>query len=90
MNIGNSQRMNKQQLMEWIMMLGFCAIDMALYLDTHPCDTDALNYFNQCNELYQDARNSYEEMYGPLTIHGVNSESSWTWVEGPLPWEGVC
>lgn len=89
MNMGNNQRMNRQQLMEWIMMLGFCSVDMALYLDTHPTDVDALDYYKQCRELYEDARKTYEASYGPLTIGGVNSDSEWTWVEGPMPWEGV-
>lgn len=88
MNMGNNQRMNRQQLMEWIMMLGFCSIDMALYLDTHPTDTNALDYYKQCRELYQNARATYEESFGPLTMGGVNSESEWTWGEGPMPWEG--
>ena len=40
------KRMNQKELYEWIMMLGFCAVDMMLYLDTHPDDEEALNYFN--------------------------------------------
>ena len=39
------KRMNQKELYEWIMMLGFCAVDMMLYLDTHPDDEEALNYF---------------------------------------------
>ena len=37
------KRMNQKELYEWIMMLGFCAVDMMLYLDTHPDDEEALN-----------------------------------------------
>ena len=36
------KRMNQKELYEWIMMLGFCAVDMMLYLDTHPDDEEAL------------------------------------------------
>ena len=36
--------MNRKQMMDWLMMLGFCAFDMTLYLDTHPCDKEAIAY----------------------------------------------
>ena len=39
------QQMSQRELYDWIAMLGFCAVDMMLYLDTHPDDEDALNYF---------------------------------------------
>ena len=54
------KRMNQKELYEWIMMLGFCAVDMMLYLDTHPDDEEALNYFNQCTALYNAAKQSYQ------------------------------
>ena len=57
------KRMNQKELYEWIMMLGFCAVDMMLYLDTHPDDEEALNYFNQCNTLYNAAKQSYKEQF---------------------------
>ena len=60
------KRMNQKELYEWIMMLGFCAVDMMLYLDTHPDDEEALNYFNQCTALYNAAKQSYQEQFGQL------------------------
>ncbi|MCI7108012.1 MAG: spore coat protein CotJB [Lachnospiraceae bacterium] len=89
MNRPNRQpQMNKKELYEWVMMLGFCAFDMALYLDTHPDDTEALNYFNQCNELYHSAKESYEEQFGPLTKLPDQPLNSWDWNTAPMPWEG--
>ena len=53
------QQMSQRELYDWIAMLGFCAVDMMLYLDTHPDDEDALNYFNQCTAMQkQPMRNS--------------------------------
>jgi spore coat protein JB len=88
MNQGRqTQPMNRKDLYEWIMMLGFCALDMSLYLDTHPDDAEALAYFNQCNALYQNAMEAYEESYGPLTLSG-GELTSWDWNTAPMPWEG--
>ena len=57
---GFSPQMNQKELFGWVSALGFCAYDMLLYLDTHPEDEEALNYFNQCNELYLSAKRTYE------------------------------
>ena len=62
------QQMTRNELFNWVSMLGFCAFDMALYLDTHPDDEEALNYFNQCNELYRSAKDAYEEQFGSLRM----------------------
>lgn len=82
------QPMNKQDLYEWVLSLGLCAYDMLLYLDTHPDDKDALNYFNECNELYQKAKASYEERYGNLRAFTGEPLKSWDWNAAPMPWEG--
>lgn len=82
------KRMNQKELYEWIMMLGFCAVDMMLYLDTHPDDEEALNYFNQCTALYNAAKQSYQEQFGQLIAFSEQERSSWDWNTAPMPWEG--
>ena len=78
----------ENELYEWIMMLGFCAVDMMLYLDTHPDDEEALNYFNQCTALYNAAKQSYQEQFGQLNAFSEQERSSWDWNTAPMPWEG--
>ena len=82
------KRMNQKELYEWIMMLGFCAVDMMLYLDTHPDDEEALNYFNQCTALYNAAKQSYQEQFGQLNAFSEQEGSSRDWNTAPMPWEG--
>ena len=82
------KRMNQKELYEWIMMLGFCAVDMMLYLDTHPDDEEALNYFNQRTALYNAAKQSYQEQFGQLNAFSEQERSSWDWNTAPMPWEG--
>ncbi len=89
-NIGRKQRMNREQLLDWVSMLGFCRDDMLLYLDTHPTDEDALAYYEECNDLYLNAKHSFEESYGPLSIDAAEAvDGCWNWGQMPLPWEGV-
>ena len=40
-----NQARNRQELLSWINKVSFMAYDMALYLDTHPDDQQALEFF---------------------------------------------
>ena len=80
--------MSRSELMYKIQVLGFILMDVGLYLDTHPKDTAALNYFNKYSILYKLARNDYEQQYGPITPMGTNDTTSWSWIDDPWPWEG--
>ena len=69
--------------------VSFAVNDMLLYLDTHPDDAQALSYYNQCNELYNSAKKTYEERFEPLSAFGSQPLEDWDWNDGPMPWEGV-
>ena len=70
-----------EQQLEYIMMLGFCRDDMGLYLDTHPDDKRAMEYFNQCVDLYEKAKATYEKQLGVMG-------DSFIWNQTRQPWEG--
>ena len=74
--------------LKYVMELEFTTIDLNLFLDTHPTDKKALNYYDKtCMEL-KKAKKEYEEKYGPLTYCGVTpNKNYWQWVEEPWPWE---
>ncbi len=69
---------------------GFAAYETLLYLDTHPADQDALDYFYFHTQRYQAAVKEYEHLYGPLTLRmdSASKAESWTWMQQPWPWEG--
>lgn len=79
--------MNRNELMRRVQMLSFVLVDASLYLDTHPTDKAALNFFNKYNALYMSARAEYEKSYGPLSIAGTNDTNSWSWIDEPWPWQ---
>lgn len=79
--------MNRNDLMRRVQMLSFVLVDAGLYLDTHPTDKAALNFFNKYNALYMSARAEYEKSYGPLSIAGTNDTNSWSWIDEPWPWQ---
>ena len=77
----------KEKSMCAVRRTSFALVETVLYLDGHPYDTDALEYYKNIKEKYDEAVKCYEENYGPITVLGVNCEKGWTWVETPWPWE---
>lgn len=78
----------KKNLMEAIYANGFAADEARLFLDTHPNDPAALQYYNQKIKLYHQAVAHYEEKYGPIRPENGGAGGSWQWAITPWPWEG--
>ncbi|MCR4397492.1 MAG: spore coat protein CotJB [Firmicutes bacterium] len=77
-------------LLRRIHELEFSAIDLNLFLDTHPDDQAALCDYNAVTGQAQALREEYEHRYGPLTVAGFGlSRCPWAWIEDPWPWE-IC
>ena len=79
--------MNRDALLREITILDFTAVDLGLYLNTHPEDSEALEMYNDCIRSSKAARGEYEQQFGPLT--GARSEAqsgAWTWKDNPWPW----
>ena len=81
-------QMNRAQLMHFIDIVSFQVVDTHLYLDTHPTDKEALEYFKYYSELCQKAKKLYSEKFAPLTIDTADPDCYWDWVKEPWPWEG--
>ncbi|MBE6021639.1 MAG: spore coat protein CotJB [Cellulosilyticum sp.] len=81
--------MNKEQceLLDLIRMLNFNLFDTALFLDTHPCNQQALKNYEKFRQLLKQAVKEYTQYFGPLTIDDVETQNEWTWGRDPWPWE---
>lgn len=78
--------------MNTINEVSFAVDDIKLYLDTHPDDEKALDFFKEKSMIRNEALKAYAAQYGPLTIDTEDDTCSrqWDWVMQPWPWEGVC
>ncbi len=75
-------------MLKMIQELEFVAIDLNLFLDTHPQDQAALRDFYKVRNQLLEAIRRYEEIYGPLTVTGCTPpHHQWLWIQGPWPWE---
>ncbi|MCI8270335.1 MAG: spore coat protein CotJB [Lachnospiraceae bacterium] len=74
-------------LLQKVYETGFALDEITLYLDTHPGDKQAMEYYQYIRKANQDAVASYEQSYGPLMSNQVNVDT-WSWINNPWPWEG--
>lgn len=84
-----SKRESQQvKLLKEIMSLEFTAIDLNLYLDTHPGDMKALAEYNHTTHLLATLKSAYEQCYGPLSNFGSTpGQYPWRWIDEPWPWQ---
>lgn len=65
----------------------FAVHEAVLFLDTHPDDAEAMEFYRKWNQKRRRAVADYEERYGSLTDRNVGEGASWEWIQGPWPWE---
>ena len=94
--------MSKAALLHEISKVDFAVVEMTLYLDTHPTDSNALQTFTDAAKQRKQLMEEYARQYEPLTMDCVCVETNnqtdrytkypkqrhFTWCDGPLPWEG--
>ena len=66
--------------------LAFGIQELALYLDTHREDEEALELYRNYQRMYEEGTAVYEKACGPLN-HLTRSEGEYKWLNEPWPWE---
>ena len=66
--------------------MSFAINELALYLDTHKDDMEALEMYRTYQKMYAEGRKKYENECGPLNHLSVSGES-YRWLDEPWPWE---
>lgn len=90
-NITSNIVADKHVMMKNIYELGFILTETNLYLDTHPDDIEAIEYYAQIRDEYCDYMTKYADYYGPLDKLHMSNDNYWMWVATPMPWEmEVC
>lgn len=79
----------KSTLMKQINEASFAMDDVLLFLDTHPNDSAAMQYYQTVTAMRKKAMDAYQSQFGPLLVEDVNG-SNWNWIHEPWPWEGGC
>ena len=66
--------------------MAFAIQELALYLDTHREDKEALDMYRNYQKIYTEGKKRYEKEYGPLNHMAVTGET-YRWLDDPWPWE---
>ena len=85
MNMVNTKDKAATPLIE-LQTLAFAINELALYLDTHRDDKEALELYHTYQKLYHDGATMYSKEYGPLN-HKVPGDGPYRWLDDPWPWE---
>lgn len=67
--------------------IGFAVNELALYLDTHPDDQEALDLYRKYQKIYAKGAEEFARRCGPLTHATVVDHETYTWMNDPWPWE---
>ena len=66
--------------------MAFAIQELALYLDTHRKDKEALEMYRAYQKIYAEGRKKYEKEHGPLN-HMSTDGDDYRWLDDPWPWE---
>lgn len=81
----NNERDN---LLSELTALDFMAVDLHLFLDTHPDNYEAINKYNEIIKKADAIRCKYEKLYGPLcSYRSLSNPELFTWIDNPWPWQ---
>lgn len=78
----------QRRMMEAVYTNGFAADEARLFLNTHPNDPEAIDYYQKKVELYHQAVDNYEKKFGPIRPENGVMNGEWAWATTPWPWEG--
>ena len=75
---------NKSKLTRKIAKAEFVLHDLALYLDTHPKDMQAIKHYELYKNRLEELNKEYEKLFG---ADKMIRDNTWVWIDGPWPWE---
>lgn len=81
-----NNRLKAETPMNQIQTLAFALQELALYLDTHRDDREALELYRTYQQIYHKAMMEYNEHCRPLQ-HGKPARGAYKWLDDPWPWE---
>ena len=76
-----------QSPMAELQALGFAVQELALYLDTHRDDVEALELYRRYQQMLRERRQEYVCTHGPLSHMDQTDSPEYLWLNDAWPWE---
>lgn len=78
----------REMLLKQIATMDFSIIELGLYMDTHPYDTEMNDKLNNFKNKVDILKKEYNEKYGPITQNS-DEKNRWGWIANPWPWDNM-
>ncbi len=73
--------------MSELQALNFAVQELALYLDTHRDDHEALELYRSYQHMYNRCTEEYKRKHGPMNHFQPSDCEEYDWLDDPWPWE---
>ncbi|MBD5480813.1 MAG: spore coat protein CotJB [Lachnospiraceae bacterium] len=83
----NNSSSEQSRMLKDISIIDFTLVELNEYLDTHPHDRQAMEYFNHYARIKNQMARDFSARYFPLTADMSTDTREWNWVLSPMPWE---
>lgn len=77
----------REKMLKRLQAADFALYEAVLYLDTHPNDQVALDYYDKYQKIQKEAEADFTERFGALQSNDVKTGDYFGWVGNPWPWE---
>lgn len=84
---GASAGMLSSDALRAIQELSFVKAELELYLDTHPTCKTAIDYYHRTVDALDKLMAEYQAAGKPIVAAGSIDKDSWSWINGPWPWQ---
>ena len=82
-----NSNVTRREMLKKVQEADFFALDLQLYLNTHPNCSKALKLYTDAARKAAMLRKEYEESFGPLTATQTPNVLPWQWAKNPWTWE---
>ena len=82
-----NEKLKPDTLLSQLQTVNFAVQELALYLDTHRDDREALELYQQYQQMYHNCNKQYAEDIGPMNHRSPASGKQYRWLDDPWPWE---
>ena len=73
--------------MSELQTLAFAVQELALYLDTHRDDREAMELYRSYQKMYKECVEEYMKKCGPMNHTTPSDSNEYEWLNDPWPWE---
>ena len=85
-NLTNGMNYDKNALLEKLTAIDFAIHEAVLYLDGHPNNRKALEYYRGAVAERAGLYAAYADGYAPVRADDVRQDG-WSWIDDPWPWQ---